>query len=268
MTATVRKAYADYRHGQLHYRVAGSMGGERTPLMCFHLSPVSGVIYERLLGEIGMDRLAVAPDNPGFGGSDPPPSPPTIGDYAEVMGEFADSMGLGAVDVIGYHTGAKIGIELSLRRPELVRRLVLVSTPVYTDAELARQHATLGKPSWFDEGGAHLLEVWDGHWEWRGPGQTIEMVHETVAEVFRAGRRAWWGHRAAFEYQMGDRLPLVTHPTLVLCPHDDLLEPTRRSEPLIRNGRLLELPGWGHGMMDVHTEEFAGILRGFLDEDC
>ena len=36
---------------------------------------------------------------------------------------------------------------------------------------------------------------------------------------------------------------------------------------LIRNGRLLELPGWGHGMMDVHTEEFAGTLRGFLDED-
>ncbi len=268
MTAAVRRAYSDYRHGQLHYRIAGSRESDRTPLMCFHLSPTSGLVYERLLAEMGKDRLAVAPDNPGFGGSDPPDSPPTIGGYAAVMGEFADWLEIGSVDVIGYHTGAKIGIELSLQRPELVRKLVLVSTPVYTEEELARQHATLGKPSWFDEKGAHLLEVWDGHWEWRGPGQTIEMVHETVAEVFRAGSRAWWGHRAAFEYQMGDRLPLVTHPTLVLCPHDDLLEPTRRSEPLIRNGRLLELPDRGHGMMDVHTEEFASILRGFLDEDC
>ena len=265
MTAAVRRAYADYRYGQLHYRIAGAADSGRTPLMCFHLSPVSGLIYESLLAEMGTDRQAIAPDNPGFGGSDPPDSPPTIGDYASVMGELADSLGLGSVDVIGYHTGAKIGIELSLLRPELVRRLVLVSTPVYTEEELARQHATLGKPTRFDERGAHLLEVWNGHWEWRGPGQTVDMVHGTVAEVFRAGRRAWWGHRAAFEYRMDDRLPLVTHPTLVLCPHDDLLEPTRRSEPLIANGRLLELPGWGHGMMDVHPEQFAAILRDFLD---
>ena len=265
MTAAVLRAYADCRYGQIHYRIAGPRESDRTPLMCFHLSPVSGVVYERMLAEMGRDRLAVAPDNPGFGGSDPPSAPPSIADYAEVMAELAGTLGLDEVDVIGYHTGAKIGMELAISRPDLVRKAVLVSTPVYDEEELARQWATLGKPSRFDEKGAHLLEVWDGHWEWRGPGQTAEMVHETVAEVFRAGRRAWWGHRAAFEYRVGERLPLVTQPTLVLCPHDDLLEPTRRAEPLISNGRMLELAGWGHGMMDVHTEELARILRSFLD---
>ena len=30
-------------------------------------------------------------------------------------------------------------------------------------------------------------------------------------------------------------------------------------------GKLVELPGWGHGMLDVHTAELGGRVREFLD---
>lgn len=249
----------------MHYRIVAPEGADHPPLMCFHLSPLSGMVYENLLVEMGKDRVAVAPDTPGFGASDPPHDQPTIGDYADAMADLAETLGLGPMDVMGYHTGSKISIELALSRPDLVRRLVLVSTPIYNDAELEAQKATLGRPLQLDESGAHLLEVWQGHWRWRGPGQDLELVQAAVTEAFRGGPGAWWGHRAAFEYQMADRLPLVEQPVMVLCPEDDLYEPTLRAASLIKNGKLVELRGWGHGMLDVKTLEVGRMLREFLD---
>jgi hypothetical protein len=33
---------------------------------------------------------------------------------------------------------------------------------------------------------------------------------------------------------------------------------------LLANGRVHELPGWGHGFLDIHTDEAATIIRDFL----
>ena len=60
---TVERAYVDGRFGQLHlYRAGPRKDSSRPPLMCFHMSPFSAVIYERFLSEMGKDRLAVAVD--------------------------------------------------------------------------------------------------------------------------------------------------------------------------------------------------------------
>ncbi len=74
----VRRDYAEARFGQVHYRIAEPKLPTQTPLMCFHLSPSSGRIYGRLLADMGRDRIALAPDTPGFGDSDAPPEPPEI----------------------------------------------------------------------------------------------------------------------------------------------------------------------------------------------
>ena len=66
----VRRDYAEARFGQVHYRIAEPKLPTQTPLMCFHLSPSSGRIYGRLLADMGRDRIALAPDTPGFGDSD------------------------------------------------------------------------------------------------------------------------------------------------------------------------------------------------------
>jgi len=36
--------------------------------------------------------------------------------------------------------------------------------------------------------------------------------------------------------------------------------------PLIRHGELLDRPQWGHGFLDLHTADFAALLRRFLDD--
>lgn len=87
----------------------------RPPLLCLHPSPLSGLVYDRWLVEIGRDRLALAPDTPGYGSSAAPPQPPAIGDYADAMHRFIDEIGLREVDLMGYHTGSLTSVEFARR---------------------------------------------------------------------------------------------------------------------------------------------------------
>ena len=260
MSVRVQRAYADGRYGQLHYRIARPAMPTARPLVCFHLSPVSGVVFERFMAEMGRERLCVAPDTPGYGQSDPPPTQPTIGDYAAAHGELLDALGLGEVDLLGYHTGSKIAVELALQRPVQVRHLVLIAAPVYTPAELEAMRRSHGNLEPVDDG-SHLADYWRTLLRWRGPGQTPEMLMEWMPDSIRGGARRAFGHRAAFDWQYPDHLPRVSQPVLVLDPDDDLHPYTGRVRDYLRNGRVLPLPGRGHGFLDRQATEAAAIIR-------
>ena len=101
----VRRAYVNGRYGQLHYRIAKPASPSSVALLCIHASPSSGRMYAALLSKLGRDRIAIAPDTPGFGESDAPASPPEIADYAGQMGEFLDALAIREVDVLGHTCG-------------------------------------------------------------------------------------------------------------------------------------------------------------------
>jgi len=266
VSAPLRRRYVDGRHGQVHLRVAQpeASTGHR-PLVCFHLSPVSGVVYERFLAEMGRDRLAVAPDTPGYGASDPPAVPPTIADYAQAMGDVLDALAIRECDIVGYHTGSKIAVALAIARPAAVRHLVLIGAPVYTHEELARMRAHLARNFEPTEDGAHLVDYWRAVLNWRGPGQTLGMIMQGFPDALRGAERRAWGHRAAFEWSHADHLPQVDQPVLVLNPRDDLWEYTPRAVACLKHGRVVNLPDWGHGFLDLHTAEVGRLVRRFVD---
>ena len=265
MTTGVRRSYIDGPFGQLHVRTARPARATARPVLALHLTPGSGRMYEPLLAELGTDRLALAPDTPGYGASDPPPEQPGISDYAAAMSAVLDRFEVDSVDLLGYHTGSKIAVCLALAEPARVHRLVLVSAPNYSAEQLDRQRTALAVPTAPVEDGSHLLAHWRGLCAWRGPGQTLELVQEEFAAQLQAGGRAHWGYRAAFDYPHARYLPQVRQPVLLLCPEDDLEQPTLAAEPLIANGCFRRLPGWGHGMTRVRAEELAGLVRNFVD---
>lgn len=269
LSVPVRRAYAAGRFGQLHYRIArpeqdtGPHAG-KPPLVCLHLSPMSGRIYEVFASAMGADRMVIAPDTPGFGDSDPPPAAPTIDDYAAAMGELLDALGLRGVDVMGYHTGSETATALALARPDQVRKLVLISAPIFTADELAEFRAHYAHEV-VREDGAHLVRKWKAHLRWAGPGWTPDHVALQFPDALRNPQISWWGHNAAFSYDMAANLARVAQPVLVLNPDDDLHEHTWRAQPILRNGRVHHLKGWGHGFLDVRTQETCALVRGFLD---
>ncbi|MBM3504360.1 MAG: alpha/beta hydrolase [Alphaproteobacteria bacterium] len=263
----VRRHFMDYRFGQLHYRICQPPKPDKVPLLCFHLSPNSGRVYANFIAEMGKDRIAIAPDTPGFGESSPPYSEPSISDYAAAMGELVDSLGIKQFDVIGYHTGSRTCVEIAQQRPDQVRRVILISAPAYSEEELRIQYQSMGTPAADDtsEDGSHIVKKWKGHWRWKDKKAPPIFVHREVCEALRGGATAWWGHHAAFRFQHSRELPKVEQPVMILCPKDDLWTPTQRARQHLKNGKFVELTEYAHGFLDVHTAHVATIVRDFLD---
>jgi pimeloyl-ACP methyl ester carboxylesterase len=262
--ATITRGYAKSRHGQIHYRIAGSHGS-RGPLLMLHPSPLTGDVFEHLMADMARDRLVVAPDTPGFGMSDPPNAPPEIQDYAAIMRDFIAELGLGMVDVMGYHTGSLTAVEMSRQSSDVIRKIVMISATLFTRAE-TENFRTKYVPKTADERPAEAAS----RWKWfRDEFWKMEQSNHRKLNLFLDGLRNpdWsaWGHNAAFNYDIATALRESSHPILVLNPEDDLWPYTPRVAPLLKNGRVHDLPGWTHGFLDAETAKVGALLRNFLD---
>ena len=117
------------------------------------------------------------------------------------------------------------------------------------------------------EDGSHVAAKWRAYLHWAGPGWTMEHVAVQFADALRRPDISWWGHNAAFDFPMKDKFSQVSQPILVLNPNDDLVEQSRRAEGVMQNGRIHELPDWGHGFLDLHTDKACALIRDFLDRE-
>jgi pimeloyl-ACP methyl ester carboxylesterase len=265
----VRRSYADVSTGQIHFRSAApEQESLAAPLLMLHMSPASGLIYEQLMGVLGNTRWCIAPDTPGYGNSDAPHQVPTIETYADLMIELLDSLGIKEpVDLMGYHTGSMTSVSLADRYPTRIRKLILVSAPIFDELDLERFAQVYSEDPLWTENGERLLALWQWFVGFFKVGEvnTVAQAGRIFYERLSGRENYWWGHHAAFEFDLKSAIMRVQHPTLVLNPADDLPEFTRRAEPLIRNGSIQEHPEWTHGFLDSHTQAAAGVILNYLN---
>ncbi|WP_162598646.1 alpha/beta fold hydrolase [Nocardioides gilvus] len=263
-TPSFSKSYVDVPEGQLHCRVATPEVASVRPLVCLHMSPNSGRIYRRFQDEMGTDRIVAAPDTPGFGESYVPSTRPSIDDYAEAITELSDALGWDEIDVLGYHTGSMTALAVAERRPDLVKHAVLISAPIFSDDERAAMREHYLRPAVEDDG-SHIQRMWDGHRKWSEAAWTADHLAEQFADVLRNPRTSWWGHAAAFDHDYASAVARSAVPTLVLNGDDDLHDHTLKALDLRPDLAYRHLPGWSHGMLDLHAAELARLVRDFVD---
>lgn len=265
---TIRRHFFDGPFGQVHLRTCGDLTSETRPLLCLHQSPKSGREFVRVLPHLARDRFVVAVDSPGHGESDVPPTQAdaTIPNYARSAWAVVDALELGTVDLLGHHTGAKVATEMAWQRPDDVGAIVMVSALVLTPEEQTEfEHMFDEIP--LDEAGTRFRHQWDAAIKHRGPGVTLEMLADSVAENNRAGEAYEWGHKAAFAYNVHfpDRVSELDHRITVLNPKDMLYELTPRVAPLLKNGVVQDHPDWGFGFMDADAANAATVIRAALE---
>jgi pimeloyl-ACP methyl ester carboxylesterase len=232
-------------------------------LYCLHASAYSGQTFEPLMAAMAGRRL-VAPDTAGYGASDPPRARWAIPDYANALAETIAAAGDGPVDLLGYHTGAFIATDLAARRPDLVRRLILIGVPYYTGAEREERRATLASPMTLTEDFEQFAERWAFFVTNRAQGQTLARGFENFVDELRAYPNGWLAHEAAFTYEAGARLGAVRQPVLVLNPANHLAAPSRRAAALMPEAQVAELPHLAHAIFDVAPSEIAARIETFL----
>ncbi len=258
----VQRAFFDGRFGQIHYRRASPQqaGGMRPPVVLLHQSPLSGRMFSELLPQLGTDRVVYAPDTPGYGESDAPPRVPTLGDYADALHDFIADL-KEPVDLVGYHTGAMIAAEIAARYPQDIRKLVLISVPVFS----AERRAQLVSTTVQAEDGSSLLTEWKSTMGVRPAGQSVEQAARIVAEKQRAGLKAGWAMAALSGYEPEPRLRSIPRPTLIIRPRDGLWDAGAVAAALIPGAELQDAPEYGFGLFDAFPVEIASRVRRFLD---
>lgn len=268
-----RRFYADGPFGQVHIREARPANGSsgKTPLICFHQSPLSGIQYRPFQDVMAADRIVWCPDTPGFGGSDAPSHVVTISDYAGAMAAVLEGLGhgdagTGSVDVFGGHTGSVIGTELAVNRPDLVRKIVYPSVALFSDEQRTMMMQRFGgPPNYFTDtdfvAKTYKQTVLEGHKE-LDPERRLELFTERL----RSGMKAWYAPEAVMSYDAEEKLQKLSQPALVLVLDDMLADNSRRAAGLIANAAIVEMTHIPHALAwDNHATEISDAVRLFLD---
>lgn len=271
--ADYKRGYVDARFGQIHYHRAwpGAGGSDKTPLVFFHQNPKSAVEYEFLLKEMGRDREAIALDTPGYGESDRPAEPPLMPDLAGAMADALEGLGYGAdgqgaVDVFGFHTGAYIAAELSLIRPDLVRRVVLSGVAYRSPEERQKTSSAALSRATLPEDGTSIVNRWYLIVINRAEGVSLERAARMFVEDIHSLDKFYFAYNAVWNYALEDRFPKLTHPVAIIQPHELLLEETRRvAKELLPHAHYVEMPGVVDDVLDTGWQEYARELRAWLD---
>ncbi|TQV72622.1 alpha/beta hydrolase [Exilibacterium tricleocarpae] len=265
--AGVRRCFVDGEYGQLHLRVAGRATA-KPAIVCLHMVPKSGRSFANVMPLLARDRLVLAPDYPGYGESDHPPAAPevSIEDYARAVWQVVDHWRPGAVDFVGYHTGSMVALAAARQRPGAVAKIINISAPIFTAAEL-EQYRRYFAPIALDTGGERFRVMWERIMHYRGPGMTLAMAADSMAENLRGGDHYEWGHRAAFNHAEAyvRHLRELQQPLLVMNINDDLYAHSRRVDTLLNNGERRDFPDWGNGFLDVRPEPVAATMLNFFD---
>jgi pimeloyl-ACP methyl ester carboxylesterase len=226
-----------------------------------------------------VDHRVIAPDLPGFGGSEMPCDEISIPGYAHAVASLCDALEIETPTIVGNSMGGFIAAELALSHPQDVRRLVLVDAggvstdelcyrPRYTLARAARasglthlaQMPTVARRA----GLRRLALVLFAHHPELIPADVARTLLDGVAKEGFPEALA-----AASRHSIRDRLGLIACPTLLVWGEKDRVVPLRDSFRLqsgIDDSQLVVFPDAGHVPMIEFPQRFNAILTRFTSE--
>lgn len=263
----IRKGYSDGPFGQLHWRMTGPLDDVSAgpDLYCLHPSPFSGLAYTGVMPHLAKTRRVIAPDYPGYGGSDPFKLTPSVEDYAKAMASVIKAHSDGkSVDVLGFHTGCLVAVQCALDHPSLVRRLVLIDVPAFDEETSRAMVKKYTAPLELTSEMECLAGPWQSSFVKRLESQSEERAFEMFVEQIRPGVAMNAAFYAAFSYPWAERFPSVPHETLVLATTSPLLDGSREAASIIPNAILKERLDITRAVLDESAEATSEEVDAFL----
>jgi pimeloyl-ACP methyl ester carboxylesterase len=255
----------------LHYEERGA--GD--PLVWVSGTGIGGGVWDRWQTPHFEKRYrCITFDLRGTGSSDSPDEPYTLETFANDAIALVEHLDLGPAHFAGVSLGSAIIQEIALRRPELVRSAVLISTWSSTRREPHIRR-------WFEARLAMLrhapIEVFRASAFWMSSPTIIDLEPQLQAEVEEFFARnsaaqplhAYVGH---FEADLGhdtmDRLHEIAAPTLVVYGDEDLITLPRYNEEVaarIPGSQAHVIPSAGHLAWVERGAEMNVVIERFLD---
>jgi pimeloyl-ACP methyl ester carboxylesterase len=274
-------------------RVHHMHGGRGTPVLFIHGLGSSGYMEWRFNLEYAATRHRVyAPDLPGFGRTEKPHARYGIAYFTRFIDRYMEGRGLGSAAVVGASLGGRIALELALKYPKRVRKLVLVDA------------LGLGRPNMnLTYGLLTLPRLGEAFMKFAGdavrmaPRPMIRRIaaryagasgnlNRAMDDDYFTNLRELYAADGYPDAYLATIRSLVTPKALLAADHDlskslgDLKVPVQliwgdndplfplahavKAHSLIRRSRLAVMEGAGHTPQAERPEEFNRVLEHFL----
>jgi len=273
--------YAELNNGiKLAYVDEGT--GSETIIMIHGLGSYLHA-WKKNISELSKNYRVIAIDLPGYGRSSKAPHSGLMTFYAGVVAEFIQKLQLEPVNLAGHSMGGQIAMVLTLEKPELVKRLILVDP-----AGFEAFHA--GQRNWFKDvmtpnlvrlTTVDAIEINLASNFYRMPDDARFMIEDRIAMRDAVDFEAYCLAVARSVHGMVDEPVLdkiagIKVPTLIFFGENDMLIPNRYLNPgftskiaetgagLIKGSKLVMVPKCGHFMMFEKPEVFNAETRKFI----
>ena len=266
------------------YLEAGPPDGP--PLLMLHGLGATNASMLPLIAELSDEHRVIAPDLPGFGGSDAPLASYDAAFFANWVDGLLAELRVDRVAVLGNSLGGRISLEVALALPHRVRALVLLTpalafrklrqlVPAVTLIRPELALLPMAVPRWLVNRQVRALLVRPQ----RLPDTWYDAAVDEYCRVMRSP-----AHRVAFfaalrniyleapfgEHGFWSRLPSLDIPSLFVWGAQDQLVPlgfARHVTRAVPTARSVVLPDCGHVPQFELPQQTAELVRDFLADD-
>ena len=259
----IRKAYVDIGSGQIHYLYSKGQG---IPLLLFHRTPASSVIYKRMMKRMVGSRPIYALDTPGFGESFNPEGMPEIKDYRDWFCEAIDNLGISSFHLYGHHTGTHIATEIAVHWKNRVKSLMLNGVAYLSEKarlEFGKKILPAARP---DEEGKYLMETWNII-KSLFPTFDRDLVHLEFIGALRAVDGRDQAFRAIWEQEFTKVLGQVECPLFAMSAANDFFaDRLERIEEDFPSARIRLLGNAIVASPELDTNNTVKLLNEFMTD--
>ncbi|MCL2860551.1 MAG: alpha/beta hydrolase [Oscillospiraceae bacterium] len=218
----------------LYYEIHGS--GEALILIAG--LGVDHKIFNSMLSELSQKYKVIVFDNRGAGLSDKPKESYLIEDMSNDVLELLKKLSIEKANVLGLSMGGRIALNLAIEHPEIIEKLILVSSTTYT--------------------------------------KKTKMIFSKMIKFIRAkfskSEQPYYSFKNQLEasrsFNCSDRIENIKSPTLILYGNKDKRLPKNSVEYThnkIRNSKVIEFKG-GHLFFLFKNEEIISEIKNFLSD--
>ncbi|WP_161882776.1 alpha/beta fold hydrolase [Deinococcus alpinitundrae] len=230
--ALARSGYAPVNGLQLYYEIHGEGLGSAPPLILLHGGFGTAGMFAGVLPALTPGRQVIAVDLQAHGRTADIDRPLRFEALADDLAALAAHLNSPQVDLMGYSFGGGVALMTAIRHPDLVRKLVVVSFPVSSDA-------------WYPEVRAGMAQMGAQAAE----GMKASPMYAAYAQV--APRIQDWpllvtklSQLMGLDYDWTAQAAALTMPVCIVVGDADLFGPQHAAGWFVRLGGGQKDPGW------------------------
>jgi len=252
---------------QLHYTISGE--GPETVVFSHGLL-MSSEMFRGQVELLGQDYRCICYDHRGQGKSEVTTGGYDMDTLAEDAAALIEELGAAPCHFVGLSMGGFVGMRLAIRRPDLLRSLVLMDTSADPEPNRAKYRVMswVGRCFGFRPLITPLMNIMFGRSFLSDPEQSEmrERWRRHLLNLDRTGTLR--SARGVIEREgVYRKITGITTPTLVIVGEEDLGTVPEKSERIaaaIPGARLIKIPRAGHSSSIEQPRRVSEAIRGFF----